>query len=58
MGVFPEGVSSDGTHVWVTLGVVREGVVTELDASTGAVVQSVKVGSEPSGISSDGTKCG
>ncbi|HXQ43194.1 MAG TPA: hypothetical protein VN816_01025, partial [Acidimicrobiales bacterium] len=29
--------------------------VTELDASTGAVVQTIAVGSDPFGVSSDGT---
>ena len=45
------GISSDGTDVWAATG---EGV-TEIDASTGAVVQTITVGDDPAGISSDGT---
>ena len=37
------GVSSDGTHVWVT----GNDTVTELDASTGAVVQNIPVAGAP-----------
>ena len=47
------GVSSDGTHVWVAND--NSDTVTELDAATGAVVQTIAVGSEPYGVSSDGT---
>ena len=52
-GKRPRGVSSDGTHVWVA----NPGgdTVTELDASTGAVVQTTGVGYNPLGVSSDGT---
>ncbi len=47
------GVSSDGTHVWVTdLEVIT---VSELDASTGSVIQTLAVGTGPFGVSSDGT---
>jgi len=49
----PYGVSSDGTHVWVADW--GGNTVTELDASTGAVVQTIAVGSGPYGVSSDGT---
>ena len=43
----------DGTHVWVaTKGDVT---VTELDASTGSVIQTIGVINLPIGISSDGT---
>ncbi len=48
VGAGAGAVSSDGTHVWVA-----GSSVTELDASTGAVVQTIGVGSGP--ISSDGT---
>jgi YVTN family beta-propeller protein len=46
-------VSSDGTHVWVT----NEGgdTVSEIDASTGTVVNTIRVGSGPIGVSSDGS---
>ena len=53
VGSSPVGVSSDGTHVWVSN--EGGGTVTELDASTGAVVQTIGVGSAPDGVSSDGT---
>ena len=53
VGSLPEGVSSDGTHVWVTNH--NDNTVTELDASTGVVVQTIGVGSFPEGVSSDGT---
>ncbi len=53
MGIEPFGVSSDGTHVWVANS--ADNTVTELDASTGAVIQTIAVGIEPEGVSSDGT---
>ena len=49
----PSGVSSDGTHVWVAN--YGGGTVSEIDASTGTVVNTIPVGSDPSGVSSDGT---
>ena len=49
----PAAVSSDGTHVWVANS--DGNTVTELDASTGAVVQTITVGSSPGSVSSDGT---
>lgn len=49
VGSGPDGISSDGTHVWVAN---SAGTVTELDASTGAVIQTISVGSDPGGISS------
>jgi YVTN family beta-propeller protein len=45
-------ISSDGTHVWVANG---NDTVTELDASTGAVVQTIDGVNGPDGVSSDGT---
>jgi YVTN family beta-propeller protein len=53
VGSAPEGVSSDGTHVWVAN--FGGGTVSEIDASTGTVVKTITVGSEPEGVSSDGT---
>ena len=53
VGSEPLGVSSDGTHVWVTN--VDDGTVSEIDASTGTVVNTISVGSGPYGVSSDGT---
>ena len=52
----PLGVSSDGTHVWVTN---RDGnSVTELNAATGALVKLITGSSykfdQPTTISSDG----
>jgi YVTN family beta-propeller protein len=45
-------VSSDGTHVWVT----DAGGVSEIEASSGAVIRTIHVGREPGGVSSDGTR--
>ena len=64
--VDPFGVSSDGTHVWVTNqgngqggSQASGGWVTELDASTGALVQVLSDASYgfvlPTAITSDGT---
>ncbi len=47
-------MSSDGTHVWVTND-NDPGTVSEIDASTGTVVNTIPVGSGPYGVSSDGT---
>ncbi|HEY5051101.1 MAG TPA: YncE family protein, partial [Acidothermaceae bacterium] len=47
------GVSSDGTHVWVTNN--SGDTVSEIDASTGTVVKTIPVGTGPLGVSSDGT---
>ena len=46
-------MSSDGTHVWVAN--FGGNSVTEINASTGAVVRTIAVGSRPDGVSSDGT---
>ena len=54
VGSEPDGISSDGTHVWVAN---FGGGITELNASTGSVVQTVPGGSGatgPTAISSDG----
>src|SRR5579875_4187367 len=53
----PDGISSDGTHVWVTNDFAES--VTELDAATGARVHVI-IGSSyglriPDSLSSDGT---
>ncbi|MGO9790092.1 MAG: hypothetical protein ACLP8S_11570, partial [Solirubrobacteraceae bacterium] len=60
VGFGPFGVSSDGTHVWVTNpndseGCGPDGTVSEIDASTGMVVNTIPVGSCAVGVSSDGT---
>ena len=52
VGNAPAGVSSDGTHVWVTNG--NDNTVTELSASTGGILQTIDV-EDPQGISSDRT---
>ena len=52
VGSDPYGVSSDGTHVWVTNN--GGGTVSEIDASTGTVVKTITVGSGPWGVSSVG----
>ena len=46
-------ISSDGTDVWVTNS--NGNTVTEIDALTGAVVQTIPVGRSPVGVFSDGT---
>ncbi len=53
VGAAPEGVSSDGHHVWV--GNFGGNTVSEIDALTGTVVKTIPVGSEPEGVSSDRT---
>ena len=53
VGLDPVGISSDGTHAWVANS--GDNTVTEIDASTGAVVQTIGVGNAPEGISTDGT---
>jgi YVTN family beta-propeller protein len=53
VGTTPDGISSDGTHVWVVN--QNDGTVTELNASTGALVNTFAVGVGPLGVSSDGT---
>src|ERR1700733_1833484 len=57
VGAEPEAVSSDGTHVWVANS--GSGTVSEIDASTGTVVNTIKVDDgpliAPLGVSSDGT---
>src|SRR5271166_1771864 len=55
VGNYPYGVSSDGTHVWVTNIGVGDDTVSEILASTGAVVNTIPVGMFPEGVSSDGT---
>ena len=52
----PEGVSSDGTHVWVT-NATRD-TVSEIEASSGTVIRTIHVGEDPEGVSSDGTHVG
>ena len=47
VGSAPEGVSSDGTHVWVAN--FGGGTVSEIDASTGTVVKTITVGSDARG---------
>jgi YVTN family beta-propeller protein len=53
VGQHPAAVSSDGTHVWVAN---SAGTVTELDASTGAVLQpAIPIGVAATAVYSDGT---
>ncbi len=53
VGSYPGGVSSDGTHVWVTN--VGEDTVSEIEASSGNVIRTIQVGGWPVAVSSDGT---
>jgi YVTN family beta-propeller protein len=56
VGYEPLEVSSDGTRVWVSN---YEGIVSEIDASTGTLINSMflggSLGGEAKGLSSDGT---
>src|SRR5271166_2460620 len=54
VGSRPGGVSSDGTHVWVTHELL-EGTVSDIEASSGTVIATIPVGGHPAGVSSDGT---
>ena len=54
VGFGPVGVSSDGTHVWVTNADDPERTVSEIEASTGTVIDTIHLGS-PFAVSSDGT---
>jgi YVTN family beta-propeller protein len=49
------GVSSDGTHVWVTNEEAFTDTVSEIEASSGTVIRTIHVGRGPFGVSSDGT---
>ncbi len=53
VGSDPEGVSSDGTHVWVTND--QEDTVSEIEASSGTVIRTIPVGHGPESVSSDKT---
>jgi YVTN family beta-propeller protein len=53
VGMAPYGVSSDGTHVWVTN--ENQDTVSEIEASSGKVINTIDVGLAPFGVSSDGT---
>jgi YVTN family beta-propeller protein len=53
VGEVPEGVSSDGTHVWVVNG--GEDTVSEIDAASGEVIRTIPAGESPFGVSADGT---
>ncbi len=50
VGNGPDGVSSDGTHVWVT----SQAGVSEIDAATGTVVKTIAVAGAGA-VSTDGT---
>jgi hypothetical protein len=70
VGSDSHGVSSYGTHIWMAKESAEEpkesaeeqsphnSTVTELNASTGAVGQTIPVGLEALGVSSDGTHVG
>ena len=53
VGTEPEAVSSDGTDVWVANS--SADTVTEIDATTDAVLATIPVGNDPVAVSSDGT---
>ncbi len=57
-GSDPSGISSDGTHVWVTN--PGNSTLTELSAATGSIIQTKTIDipafpADPSGVWSDGT---
>src|ERR1022692_4288573 len=49
----PDSISADGTHVWVAN--LQASTVTELDASTDALVRTIYGIASPVAISSNGT---
>ena len=51
---YPAAAAFDGTNIWVADGMTTS-TVTELSASTGAVENTVTVGSNPQGLAFDGT---
>ena len=53
VGTSPSAVAFDGTNIWVAN--TGSGNVTELSASTGAVVGTYFIGSAPYGVAFDGT---
>jgi hypothetical protein len=53
VGTSPAGVAFDGTNIWVTNSGSNN--VTELLASTGALVGTYSVGTSPAGVAFDGT---
>ena len=53
VGGHPLGVSSNGTHLWVTN--YSAAPVSEIKASSGTVIRTITVGRDPEGVSSDGT---
>jgi len=55
LGSLPSGVSSDGTHVWVTNDAPEPFELDAIGASSGEVTDRIGVGGEPRGVSSDGT---
>ncbi len=52
VGMNPNGIAFDGTHIWVTN--CSSNSVTELVAATGAVVNTVAVGTCPTAVAFDG----
>ena len=59
VGREPEGVSADGTHVWVAnYAEAPEGTVSEIEASTGTVIRTIPAGRGANQVSSDGTMSG
>ena len=53
VGIEPNGISSDGTYVWVANNVAD--TVSQIDIAAASVINTISVGSYPFGISSDGT---
>jgi hypothetical protein len=54
VGTEPTGVAFDGTNIWVA-SQTTSGTVSELSASSGAVVGTYSVGSNPQAVAFDGT---
>jgi YVTN family beta-propeller protein len=52
VGVYPNAISADATHVWVANG---GGTVSMIDKASATVVKTIPAGTDPYGISSDGT---
>src|SRR4051794_30026480 len=54
VGEAPIGVSSDGSHAWVTNAAESDKSVSEIEAASGKVINTIPVGRFPSAVSSDG----
>jgi YVTN family beta-propeller protein len=54
VGKIPDGIAYDGTNMWVANWI--DNTVTEINASTGAIVNTIAVGTNPDCVTFDGAK--